>query len=98
MAVRKGIAVARLSWARSAATRLPLLERRLAEPLVEPDLTELRLAPGYERTFIELGSEVACMRIGHNFAGVLAGGEALTDQFVETDRKSTRLNSSHLGI
>src|SRR5262245_3705221 len=69
----------------SSATWLSLLERRLAEPLVEPDVTESRLAQGNQRTFIELGPEVPCVRIGHNRAGVLAGREALTDQFVETE-------------
>src|SRR5262249_38518105 len=71
--------IARWAW------RLALLERRLAQPLVEPDVAESRLAPGDQRPFTEFGPEVKRVRIGANFPGVLVRGEALTDQFVETE-------------
>src|SRR5262249_6019700 len=67
-----------------ACRRLALLERRLAEPLVEPDVAESRLAPGNQRAFTEFSSEIPRMRIGDNIARGVVRGEALTDQVVET--------------
>src|SRR5262249_24724531 len=64
-----------------ACRRLALRERRLAEPLVEPDVAESRLAPGNQRAFTEFSSEIPRMRIGDNIARVVVRGEALTDQF-----------------
>jgi len=62
-----------------------LLERRLAEPLAEPDVAESRLAPRNQRAFTEFGPEVPGLRIGDNLARVVVGGKALTDQFIETE-------------
>src|SRR5438270_11532599 len=75
----------RLSGATPVAILLSLLQRRLAEPLGEPDVAESRLAPGNQRPFTEFGPEVPRVRIGDNLAGVVVRGEALTDQFVETE-------------
>src|SRR5467141_3104511 len=75
----------RLAGTTPAATLLSLLQRLLAEPLVEPDVAESRLAPRNQRAFSKFGPEVPCVRIGDNFAGVVVRGETLTDQFVETE-------------
>src|SRR5439155_26022964 len=75
----------RLSGATPVAILLSLLQRRLAEPLAEPDVAESRLAPRNQRPFTEFGPEVPRVRIGDNLAGVVVRGEALTDQFVETE-------------
>ena len=57
----------------------------MAEPLAETDVAESRLAPRNQRPFTEFGPEVPRVRIGDNLAGVVVRGEALTDQFVETE-------------
>ena len=62
-----------------------MLRRRLGEPLAEPDVAESRLALGNQRAFTEFGPEVPRLRIGDNLAGIVVRGEALTDQFVETE-------------
>src|SRR5262245_61524167 len=67
------------------ATRLSLLERRLAEPFLEPDLAESRLAQRNQRAFAEFGAEIARVRISDHLAGVVACGEALADQVVEPE-------------
>ena len=69
----------------SAATLLSGLECQLTEPLVEPDVAQSRFAPRNQRTLTELRPEVPRVRISDNLAWVVVGGEALTDQFVETE-------------
>src|SRR5947207_9189969 len=85
MAVREGHCRGPAFPGPPVATMLSLLQRRLAEPLAEPDVAESRLAPRYQRPFTEFGPEVPRVRIGYNLAGVVVCGEALTDQFVETE-------------
>ena len=68
---------------------LPVLECGLAEPFLEADLAESRLAGGNQRALAELGPEVPRVRIDHNLAGVVPRGEALADQFIETERLGT---------
>src|SRR5262245_15995790 len=65
------------------------LENRLIQPLLEPDLAESRVAGRNQRTLAELGSEVPRVRVNHNLARVVACGQALTDQFVETELLGT---------
>src|SRR5262245_38640162 len=64
---------------------LALLERRLAEPLLEPDVAQPRLAGGNQRAFAEFCPEVSRVLVDDNLAGIVASGEALADQFVETE-------------
>jgi hypothetical protein len=52
-----------LSGTTPAAILLSLLERRLAEPLVEPDAAESRLARRNQRSFAEFGPEVPRVRV-----------------------------------
>src|SRR5262245_56983206 len=74
--------------------RAPLaLENRLMQPLLEPDLAESRVAGRNQRTLAELGSEVPRVRVNDNLAMVVARGEALADQFVETEL----LGTGHFG-
>src|SRR5262245_61147056 len=91
--VAPAVAVLRYVMAASSLTRLrglPVLERRLAEPLFEPDVAEPRFAPGNQRALTESRAEVPRVRIGDNLAGIVASGEALTDQFVEPELLRTR--------
>src|SRR5947207_1391419 len=90
MAVREGHCRGPAFPGPPVATMLSLLQRRLAEPLAEPDVAESRLAPRNQRPFTEFGPEVPRVRIGDNLAGVVVRGEALTDQFVETELLRTR--------
>src|SRR5262245_20622459 len=69
----------------AASSLLTPLERRLAEPLIEPDVAESRLAPGNQRSFIQFGPEIPRVRIGDDLARVVGRGESLTDQRVETE-------------
>src|SRR5262245_65767435 len=70
---------------RAAATLLSRLQRRLTEPLLETDVAESHLAQGNQRAFLEFSPEIAGLRIGHNLARIVARGEPLTDQLVETE-------------
>jgi hypothetical protein len=44
-----------------------------------------RASPRNQRAFTEFGTEVPHVRISDNLARVVVGGEAMTDQFVETE-------------
>ena len=68
---------------------LSLLECGLAEPLLEADLSEARVARRNQRPLAEFGPEIARVRVNDNLAGVVARAEALTDQFVETELLGT---------
>ena len=85
----KGVGVGRLSWTTPGVTLLSVLERRLAEPLVEPDVAQPRLAPGNQRTFIQFGPEVPRVRISDDVARVVAREKVLTDQVIETQLYGT---------
>jgi hypothetical protein len=65
------------------------LERRLAEPLLEADLAELRVVARNQRALAEFGPEVPRVRVDDNLAGVVARGKALTDQLIETELLGT---------
>src|SRR5262245_41185117 len=54
------------------------------QPLLEADLAESRMASRDQRALAELGSEVPRVRVDDNLARVVACGEPLTDQFIET--------------
>jgi hypothetical protein len=71
-------------------TSLSLLEVGLAEPFLESDLAEPRLAGGNQRALAELGAEVPRVRVDDNLAGVVVRCEALTDQLIETELLRTR--------
>ena len=55
----------------------------LAEPLLETDLAEPRAGGWHERAFAEHGAEVARLRVGHHFAGVLTSLEPFSNELVE---------------
>src|SRR5262245_52139111 len=60
------------------------LGRRLMQPLVEANLSELRAADRNQRTLAELRPEVPRVRVDDNLAGIVAGAETLADELVET--------------
>jgi hypothetical protein len=62
---------------------LSLLQHRLAEPLLEPDRAESRLAGRNQRALAEFGPEVPRVWVHDYLAQVVARGEALTDQLVK---------------
>ena len=64
---------------------LPLMEDRLAQPFLEADLAEPRVAGGNQRALAELGPEIPRVRVNDNLAGVVARGEALTNELVEVE-------------
>ena len=68
---------------------LSLLVHRLAEPLLEADLAESRVAGRNQRALAEFGPEVPRVRVDDNLAGIVARAEALTDQFIETELLGT---------
>src|SRR5262245_25223281 len=100
---------------------------RAAEPFVETDAAEARLAQRHERVLLDPAAEVSSLGVAHDLTRVADRLQIAGDDFVERcslragdlddavarrrerhigndgsnvvrDRKSTRLNSSHLGI
>ena len=69
--------------------RLTILTRnRLSgatEPLVEPELAEFCFIAGDERAFIELGAEVACVRVGDHLTRIVARAKDPLDESVEIE-------------
>jgi hypothetical protein len=64
---------------------LSLLEYGLAEPRLEADLAESRVAGRNQRALTEDGPEIPRVRVSDNLAGIVARAEALTYQFIETE-------------
>src|SRR5262245_939330 len=67
-----------------------MLDGRLVEPVLEPDVSESRVAGGYERTFAQFCFEVPRVRIDNNLAPNVACAKALAAQFVEAELLRTR--------
>ena len=61
------------------------LDGGLIQPLLKADLAESRVAGRNQRALVELGAEVARVWVGDYIAGIVSSGEALTDQFIETE-------------
>ena len=66
--------------------RLRRLGDRAAEPLFEPDRTEPRVIAGHERALAQFGAEVKRVRVGDDFAWIVAGAEGSSDEGVEMER------------
>src|SRR5215813_7178131 len=62
-----------------------LRQRRLSEPIVEPDFAESRAAGRNQRPLAEFRPEVPRVRVDDDLARVVGGGEASTDEFVESE-------------
>src|SRR5262249_1842925 len=86
----------RASW-HFAETEFVLLERRslatragrdsrLAKPLVEPDLGELRFVAWKERAFVDLGPEVTSVAVWDHVPGVVARAEAAFEELGEVEQ------------
>lgn len=61
------------------------LDGGLIQPLLKADLAESRVAGRNQRALAEFGPEVPRVRVNNNRARVVSSGEALTDQFIETE-------------
>ena len=57
-----------------------------AEPLFEPDRTESRGLSGHECALAEFGAEVERVWVGDDFARIVAGAQASSDERVEMER------------
>jgi len=68
---------------------LPLMEDRLAQPFLEADLAEPRVAGGNQRALAELGPEIPRVRVNDNLARVVARGKVLPDQVIEPELLGT---------
>src|SRR5262245_34561522 len=62
-----------------------LLEHWLAEPLLEAHFSESRVPGRNQRALAKFNPEIPRARVNDNLAGIVARGEALTDQLVETE-------------
>ena len=61
------------------------LELLLSEPLVERDLSELRVRAGDQRLFAQPHAVVGRLVVGDNLAGVAFGREPFAHQFVQPE-------------
>src|SRR5262245_10257038 len=62
-----------------------MLKAGLVQPVLQANFAEPGPCSRDERALVELGSEVARVRVDHNLALVLARDETLSDQFVEAE-------------
>src|ERR687896_1960253 len=65
---------------------------RLVEPVFEADLAEPGIGTRHQTPLVHLGAEVAGLRVGDHFTGVVARAETQSDELVEAEL----LRSRHL--
>ena len=61
------------------------LRHGLIQPRLEVDLAEPCVGGGNERTFSELSAKIPRVWVDDDFAAIVARGEALSDQLIETE-------------